>query len=293
MTCDTTRHSCQPGGTGGNGSHVQQGRRLRDRLLLPSDHASVRAELAVPDRRRLRRRHGLRCAPHLRARPDELHDHHRLRGRLLLQQRHVHRDRRLQDGRGLHAPRRRTTPARTTPACPAAAAATCKLDKDCAGGPDLRQRHLPPNPTNPTGCTTNAECGQGGLCVNGQCENGCSDASTCGTGQVCSGGHCVTDPERRRRSAPRTPTARGNAPASTAPATRSCSHEQRLPNATDVCVGGVCVANTGRTPQCHNNAECGAGLECVNALCRAHCFNSNADCAQCAGTNICAMGYCQ
>jgi hypothetical protein len=60
-----------------------------------------------------------------------------------------------------------------------------------------------------------------------------------------------------------------------------------------VCVAGVCVANTGRTPQCHNNAECGAGLECVNALCRAHCFNSN-DCLMCgSGGLTCTMGYCQ
>ena len=291
MTCDTTRHSCQPGATGRQRHAVRQRQRLRRRLLLPSDDAHVRAELAVHEGRRLRRRHGLRRAPHLRARPDELHEQHATAPPAAT-------------ATTARAPRpasaRWTRTARTSApnytcvnntCVPGAAGGTCKIDTDCASGmtcvngtctepdePDrlhrqrrvrpgrpLRQRHLRERLQRQQRPAAPARSARA------------ATASTTRAAAV---------------SARRTPIAAPTRPASTAPATTT-ARRRRIALRTDVCVAGVCVANTGRTPQCHNNAECGAGLECVNALCRAHCFNSD-DCQMCgSGGLTCTMGYCQ
>ena len=39
------------------------------------------------------------------------------------------------------------------------------------------------------------------------------------------------------------------------------------------------------------NIDCAAGSECVNAVCRVHCW-ADADCNMCVGKPVCSLGYC-
>ena len=43
--------------------------------------------------------------------------------------------------------------------------------------------------------------------------------------------------------------------------------------------------------QCKTNADCSNTEECVNAVCRVHCWSS-ADCGMCEDAPVCSMGYC-
>jgi hypothetical protein len=71
-----------------------------------------------------------------------------------------------------------------------------------------------------------------------------------------------------------------------------CTTTQDCTNAHDTCIGGVCGPSSSRVPQCHSNAECGSGQECVNAFCKSPCF-TDADCGTCgSGNTVCNMGYC-
>jgi hypothetical protein len=63
-------------------------------------------------------------------------------------------------------------------------------------------------------------------------------------------------------------------------------------NGGDVCTSSVCRPDIRRIPECKINSGCAAGLECVDAQCRAFCMASS-DCALCTdGSTVCLGGYC-
>ena len=92
----------------------------------------------------------------------------------------------------------------------------------------------------PAGCTSDAQCPQGGVCSNGQCVLAptCVTAADCPANQTCTAdGRCV-------------PTGGG-----------SCTTNANCPNGL-VCVGNACVACT------QGQNQCGAGMTCApNGAC--------------------------
>ena len=255
MTRRATRASPSP--TRRQRHAVRQRQRLRRRLLLPSDDAHVRAELAVHARTRTAApawsatRAIPACPARRRARTTRTAPP-------------------AATATTASAPRpasaRWTRTARTSApnytcvnntCVPGTAGGTCKLDKDCAAGRPASTAPAPTRRTRPAAPTT-PSAARAASASTAPARTAAATTATCGTGQICSGGHCVNNPSGGRSVHGRTPTAAPTRRASTAPATTT-ARRRRTARRTDVCVAGVCVANTGRTPQCHNNAECGAG----------------------------------
>ena len=150
--------------------------------------------------------------------------------------------------------------------------------------PDLRQRRLPANPTNPTGCTTNARVRPRRPLRQRPLQERLHATRDLRHRPDLLGGHCVSRPERRRAVRHRADCG-GQAPASTAPATAAAPRTPTAP--TTRCLRRRRLRRQHRphaaVPQ---QRRLRRRLECVNARCRAHCFNSN-DCQLCgAGGNM-------
>lgn len=167
----------------------------------------------------------------------------------------------------------------------------CTTDASCKPGQFCINGQCKGTPTNPTGaCTKDVECGPGGICTDGRCSKACTSSTQCGTGQVCATGHCQAAPAG---SACVYNTDCGQSQSCiNGTCHANCTSNAECSNPADVCIQGVCSANTGLVAQCKLNADCSTGQECVNASCRTHCF-SNADCASCSGTPSCELGYCK
>jgi hypothetical protein len=68
--------------------------------------------------------------------------------------------------------------------------ASCGLGKMCVAGSCI---------TNPNYCTSNSSCGLGKMCVAGSCitnPNYCTSNSSCGLGKKCVAGSCIIDPNQ-------------------------------------------------------------------------------------------------
>jgi hypothetical protein len=71
----------------------------------------------------------------------------------------------------------------------------CKSNAECGAGMLCRNGQCVKTPTD-SGCTSNGQCGPGMLCRNGQCvkaptDSGCSSDGQCGPGMVCRNRQCV------------------------------------------------------------------------------------------------------
>jgi len=99
-----------------------------------------------------------------------------------------------------------------------------------------------PDPVEPkTGCTTDAQCPNGGVCVGGKCilAQACGAGVSCDTGYTCVNGRCVVQP------------------------TGTCTDNAACNGA--VCVGGQCVACTPGGTECGAGRTCGPDGRCVGA----------------------------
>jgi hypothetical protein len=172
----------------------------------------------------------------------------------------------------------------------------CTVDADCGAGMVCDSRHtcVP----GPSSCTPTTGCAKGCYCAGGKCnETGLckvdADCKMFGPAYTCQAGTCV--------NVPGTPGTAGgctynvdcgaNKTCLNGTCHAGCSSNTDCTNVNDICLQGVCQANTGRVAQCKINDDCGAGQECVNAMCKYHCY-SNADCSACANGYVCSMGYC-
>ena len=148
------------------------------------------------------------------------------------------------------------------------------------------------NPTNPSGCTDNAECGQGGLCVNGQCQDSCTDASTLRHRPGLLGRPLRQRPERRHGVHGQHRLRRATRPASTASATPTARRRptaRRMTSASPASASPTRAARRSATP----TPTAAPAPSASTPSAAAHCFNSD-DCLMCgAGGLTCTMGYCQ
>lgn len=168
----------------------------------------------------------------------------------------------------------------------------CKSAADCPTYGECVNGVCKAAPVLSNHCVFNRQCGAGGVCQDGRCQKACQDDSACGTGRACLNSRCV----------PRPP---GNASCianSACGAAQTCINsachlsctkdsECQAANSRDVCWNGLCRPDETRVAECRMNADCAAGRECVDAVCRDFCWASS-DCAGCTDGPVCSGGYC-
>lgn len=147
--------------------------------------------------------------------------------------------------------------------------AQCDTEYDCPVGTTCDDRSLclnpleqAPNETEPVPspapfqCQFNFECGDGRICIDGECLHTCLDAP-CPDSQQCSAGAC-----------------------------RPCNHDDCLTNCSqdaqcaenELCSGFQCVPDTRPTQFCPEN-DCQQGRVCVRGQCRTPC-DTDTECAR-------------
>jgi hypothetical protein len=139
---------------------------------------------------------------------------------------------------------------------------SCREDRNCCG--NVGQPMICQDKTCQLECTSNAQCGDGQVCVGNTCQD-CTLTSQCTAGQVCLGtpARCVG----------------GEACASNA----ECDAIDPLL----FCENGVCQLST----ECTVDAECEAGEFCLLGECVKPC-NSEADCQDGPIFENCISGLC-
>lgn len=175
------------------------------------------------------------------------------------------------------------------------------------------------------GCATNADCGEGCTCVNGQCVTApcygpCTSGSDCGDGCGCQGGQCVscdsltcvqcatvlgcqcTDSVTCVNSPCDNPCANANDCATGCGCQDnncvgcnavSCTTNANCPEGC-FCNNGTCSANPCANTYCSSPEDCGPGCTCVNGRC-VPCSSLSCNTLECANTPGCACngGACQ
>lgn len=93
----------------------------------------------------------------------------------------------------------------------------------------------------PSGCTSDAQCANGGVCLNGKCifAAACSVPADCQTGYVCTNGRCVLQPSG------------------------TCTTNAECNGA--VCTGGQCVACAPGGTECGSGYVCGPDGRCISS----------------------------
>jgi hypothetical protein len=107
---------------------------------------------------------------------------------------------------------------------------------------DSNQNGVPDPIEQAGGCTTDAQCANGGVCVNGACifARACAVEADCPNGYTCTNGRCVVKPT-----------------GTTCSATTECNGL--------VCTGGQCVACTPGGTECGSGYVCGPDGRCTNS----------------------------
>lgn len=169
---------------------------------------------------------------------------------------------------------------------------SCKVAADCGPGNECANAACRPVPLPPNPCVFNRECGDGGQCLDGLCQKACTDDDSCGTGRACISKRCVVKPIDMGSCLSNAQCGAGQSCIDGA-CHLGCAKdaECQAVNKNDLCISAVCRPDERRVPECKANADCGSGLECVNAQCRTFCY-ANSDCALCTDTTVCSSGYC-
>lgn len=146
-------------------------------------------------------------------------------------------------------------------------------------------------------CLLDAHCGEGKVCLDGQCSERCAADFECGTGQGCQlpAGICLNRPAG-------TCSVAGECGAGELCLNNQCyadcSESGVCGNSADICSGNVlsgsqsvkvCLPDTRAKPQCALNKDCVGGEQCVNGICRTACL-TDTDCAVCEDGPVCAGG---
>ena len=139
-------------------------------------------------------------------------------------------------------------------------------------------------------CHYNAQCGSGGICVNGMCSRGCSADTQCGTGDVCIGAHCTGSSTSGGQCAFNTDCAASGAVCINGYCHGSCTMNSQC-GANDICDLGICQPNWHRVASCTASSQCANPMACVDGLCRTPCWQST-DCASSPSGSVCYTGYC-
>jgi hypothetical protein len=177
------------------------------------------------------------------------------------------------------------------------------MDSDCTGGQVCDFRGVCVDPI-PGGCSNDAECeagqlciegacrapadtcqfeyecGPGRACVNGGCVNICGSNADCGSGTVCEGGFCVPNPGECTSSA--------QCESGERCVDGRCLQDCRTTgceNANDYCADdGFCRPRWQRDPFCSNDSDCAAGSRCIDGACRTPCTSGTA--TECMMTDV-------
>ena len=119
-------------------------------------------------------------------------------------------------------------------------------------------------------CANDAACGAGRACVDGRCVDACTSDATCGAGRYCASGVCVIDDRPHpfctsdAQCMPGHP-CRGGACRTPCSTTPDCA---RFDVTFNYCLDMLCVTTNEATSNCTLSADCMAGQECVDGICR-------------------------
>jgi hypothetical protein len=125
------------------------------------------------------------------------------------------------------------------------------------GGSDATAKDATPDAPVFTGCTSNADCGDGGagaLCLDGKCvapANQCTDTTQCPNSEECVQGGCVP----------------------------TCSSTMPCPTGYSCTTNGVCTGNPAPCGTADGGAKCTGDTTCVDQHCVTRCGTGDAACA--------------
>ena len=141
----------------------------------------------------------------------------------------------------------------------------CETNEDCDGDDLVCLDGVCTLTEEPGGCTDDAECGEGRVCVDGECrdeENTCQFSTECGEGRICVNERCTT----------------------------GCTDDAECIEG-QVCEEGYCIDEPPPvTPECVQNEDCDDGQICLDGTCFDACESGTVECA--AGY-YCYFGRCR
>lgn len=147
--------------------------------------------------------------------------------------------------------------------------AACTSSSTCGTGDTCQTGHCAPNLA-ASACVYNTDCGSNRACVNGTCHATCSTDTDCANpADTCDCGLCRPN----RNKVPQCRTGADCAAGEdcvNAVCRTPCASSSDCGACIDqpICALGYCSSQNEAHPQCHTQADCGAGQSCVNALCK-------------------------
>jgi hypothetical protein len=144
-------------------------------------------------------------------------------------------------------------------------------------------------------CQFNKHCGDGRVCLDGQCTSSCKTKADCGAGQTCDADVCV--PDKGSFCLKNADCGSGKVCANNA-CYEDCTLTGKCSSAKDACgstltLGSatmrLCFPDYTARPECKVNKDCTGGELCVNAVCRTSCAKTE-DCAVCPDGPVCGPG---
>ncbi len=150
--------------------------------------------------------------------------------------------------------------------------ASCGGDASCPLGQSCNEalgRCEPLDP--PTGqCEADADCGEGGRCIDSACYDACTTDETCGEGRYCLDNICV--PDTRPRPFCINDTECNGGPCVGGVCRTTCENAtecRRFDNQFTECESNYCVTNSEFTSDCQISADCGDESKvCIDGICR-------------------------
>lgn len=146
----------------------------------------------------------------------------------------------------------------------------CSAENPCPTGAVCTDGYCIAEPPPVGECVVNSDCGADEICRDGACFDECSVDADCGEGRYCQEGRCLLDTR----------------PRPTCDATRTCAAGSvclngtcRIPCTTapecaafdvqyNFCLMSLCATTNEATSDCAVQADCNAGQDCIDGICR-------------------------